>query len=390
MAEKLFYQDVYVKQFEAEVEKTNIDEQGRHYVVLNQTAFYPTGGGQPFDQGTLNGVRVEDVEEVEGEIRHYTESKVTGHVTGEIDWQRRFDHMQQHAGQHILSAVFENQFHAKTISFHLGQDICFIDLEVDSLPEDTLLQAEEDANRVILDNHPIETKWVAYDELSQYPLRKAVSVKEDIRLVIIPDIDYNGCGGTHPGSTGEVAALKILHTEKQKGNIRVYFVCGQRVRKQLGEKHTVMQSLTAKLSAPQDQLPQAADRLLEQVRDLEKEREELKKQLAEMQADRYISTSDHVIKEIFHDQAIADLQQLAKNITTKADDRIVLFVNETSDKLQVVCARGSSIDLNMNLPLKKGLSLINGRGGGKPDFVQGGGEKLMTADELLSVLEAEV
>ncbi|TFE00818.1 DHHA1 domain-containing protein [Jeotgalibacillus sp. R-1-5s-1] len=390
MTEKLFYQDVYIHEFEAEIEKNGIDEQGSPYLVLNQTAFYPTGGGQPFDQGTLNGAQVQEVEEVEGEIRHYTDLKATGSVKGEIDWERRFDHMQQHAGQHILSAVFENKFDAKTISFHLGQEVCSIDLEVESLTEETVLQAEEAANLVILENRPIETKWVTYEELSQYPLRKAVSVKEDIRLVIIPDIDYNGCGGTHPGSTGEVAALNILHTEKQKGNIRVYFVCGHRVRKQLDEKHLVVQSLTARLSAPQDQLPQAADRLLEQVRDLEKEKEELKKQLAELRADGYLSTSNHVIKEIFHDQEIADIQHLAKNITLKADDRIVLFVNETDDKLQVICARGNSVDMNMNLPLKKVLSLINGRGGGKPDFVQGGGEKLMTAEELLRHLEAEL
>ncbi len=222
--EKLFYQDSYMRAFTARVLKAERDEQGHFYVVLDRTAFYPTGGGQPHDTGTLNSVHVYDVEEIGGEVRHYIEDPVDVHheIAGEIDWERRFDHMQQHAGQHILSAAFAEMVGYQTVSFHLGQQICSIDLDAVDLTDEEIMQVENKANDIILENRPVETRWVSAEELSQYPLRKEVSVSDNIRLVIIPDFDYNGCGGTHPNSTGQVSALKMLHWEKQKKKVRVY------------------------------------------------------------------------------------------------------------------------------------------------------------------------
>lgn len=243
VTEKLFYQDQYMRSFTARLQKSDRDEKDRFYVVLDQTAFYPSGGGQPHDIGTLNGVNVCDVEEVDGEVRHYLEEPAEIHkeFTGEIDWNRRFDHMQQHTGQHILSAAFEEEFSYKTVSFHLGAEICSIDLEAESLTDKEIGRVESIANNIILENRPVETRWVTEEELSNFALRKEVSVSANIRLVIIPDFDYNGCGGTHPDSTGQINSVKILHWEKQKKNkIRVYFVCGSRVLKLLGEKHKVI------------------------------------------------------------------------------------------------------------------------------------------------------
>lgn len=151
---KLFYQDPYLRSFSARVLTSDKDEQGRFYVVLDRTAFYPTGGGQPHDTGTLNGIHVYDVEEADGEVRHYIEEPVDIHheITGEIDWERRFDHMQQHAGQHILSAAFEEMFGYQTVSFHLGQKICSIDLDTADLTDEELMQAENKANDIILES----------------------------------------------------------------------------------------------------------------------------------------------------------------------------------------------------------------------------------------------
>ncbi|MBM7579076.1 alanyl-tRNA editing protein [Jeotgalibacillus terrae] len=379
---KLFYEDVNLQTFQAKKIDEGTDEQGRRYVVLDQTAFYPTGGGQPHDTGLMNQAPVYDVEEVDGAVRHYIEGTdpLLETVHGEVNWDRRFDHMQQHAGQHILSAAFENNFNLKTVSFHLGEEVCSIDLEAEQVSDEVLRMAESQANELVLENRPIETKWVSQEELKQYPLRKDVAVVDDIRLVIIPEADYNGCGGTHPTSTGQVGAINILHTEKQRGQTRVYFVCGKRVTEQLGEKHAVLQELTAKMSAPQEKLVEAADRLLDQNRQLEKEVEELKSQLLTFEAKQY---QGNLVKEVFTGRPVAELQKLAKMIIAETDHKTVLFVNETEDKLQLICGRGSEVTTDMNKLIKSVLPMINGRGGGKPDFAQGGGEKRVSAEELL-------
>ncbi len=220
MKELLYYQDVMLREFDATVISKGTDENGRNFIVLSNTAFYPTGGGQPHDTGTINGIEVSDVEKVGDEIRHYIQGDVSilnGDVQGQLNWQRRFDHMQQHAGQHLLTAAFVELFNLPTVSFHLGSEQVTIDLAVDTISEDQLLAAEALANDIILENRPIETTWITENELENYNLRKDVAVTGDIRLVIIPNFDYNGCGGTHPISTGQVSAIKILGIEKNEG-----------------------------------------------------------------------------------------------------------------------------------------------------------------------------
>ena len=238
----LYYQDAYIKEFTATVLHTGQEEDGRSYVVLSNTAFYPTGGGQPHDTGIIQDLTVIDVEKINDEIRHYVEgdvSTLTGEVIGKIDWARRFDHMQQHTGQHILTAAFVELFGFSTVSFHLGAGLVSIDLATESVTDAQLVEAEARANEIILENRPVETKWITEDELSNYNLRKDITVEGDIRLVIIPDFDYNGCGGTHPTSTGQVSVIKIMAIEKMKGNIRLSFVCGNRVLQELTMRKNV-------------------------------------------------------------------------------------------------------------------------------------------------------
>ncbi|MFD2759741.1 alanyl-tRNA editing protein [Lentibacillus juripiscarius] len=388
--EKLFYQDSYMRAFTARVLKAERDEQGHFYVVLDRTAFYPTGGGQPHDTGTLNSVHVYDVEEIGGEVRHYIEDPVDVHheIAGEIDWERRFDHMQQHAGQHILSAAFAEMVGYQTVSFHLGQQICSIDLDAVDLTDEEIMQVENKANDIILENRPVETRWVSAEELSQYPLRKEVSVSDNIRLVIIPDFDYNGCGGTHPNSTGQVSALKMLHWEKQKKKVRVYFVCGGRVLNELGAKHKVIYGLTDTLNVPQEELNETAIRALRLNKDQEKTINELKSKLIDYEAEAYIEQAEEshggrIVKAVFADRSIPELQQLAKVITANADDMIAVLVNENHNKLQLVCAGGEAVHVNMNDLLKQVLPLINGKGGGTAKIVQGGGERILPPEELM-------
>ena len=391
MKNKLYYEDAYRRNFTTKIIKTGQDEVGE-YVVIEETAFYPTGGGQPHDTGTLNGVPVENVEETDGEIRHY----ITGplekgtDIQGEIDWDRRFDHMQQHSGQHILSAAFDNMFGHKTVSFHLGKEYLTIDLNIEQLPEEDARKAEEMANQIILENRPIETKWVSENELSEYTLRKALKVTEDIRLVIIPEYDYNGCGGTHPRSTGEVAAIKILDWEKQKKNTRVRFVCGNRVRTQLSQKHKILTELSPLLNASEENMAAAINRILNGTKALEKELEAAKESLLQYEGAELLTRNDGQVAEIFANRTIQELQKLAKIMVALNEGSRVILVAENDGKLQFVCAKGKNAEGNMKELASAAFPFINGKGGGNETFAQGGGEALVSAEELLHVLKGNL
>lgn len=384
---KLYYEDPYIKTFETELVYQAADDKERVYAVLKETAFYPTGGGQPHDEGTLNGLKVVDVEEAEGEIRHYLEGELdpsTSGVSGEIDWNRRFDHMQQHAGQHILSAAFEELYGYKTVSFHLGKETLTIDLEISELPVRHAEEAERLANVIILENRPIESKWVSAEEASQFPLRKKLSVSEDIRLVIIPEFDYNGCGGTHPASTGQVSGVKILDWERQKKKIRVQFICGTRILTQLQAKHEITGNLSQLLNAPEQDLPSAASRLIENGKDLEKQLEAAKEALLAYEAkEMFTAGKGKCISKVFEGRSIQELQKLARLIASQSENADVILVNETTDKLQFVCARGADSESDMKSLSAELLQKINGKGGGNPQFAQGGGERLMSGEDLL-------
>jgi len=390
MDNKLYYQDAYIHSFSTKVENQEKDEEGNWYVILQQTAFYPTGGGQPHDIGTIGDRKVVNVEEINGEIRHYLERPLSGEKTdveGKIDWKRRFDHMQQHAGQHILSAAFDSLFQYKTVSFHLGIETLTIDIDTEQLSEAEAMKAEELANQIILENRPIVTKWVSEAELSQYSLRKETKVKEDIRLVIIPDFDYNGCGGTHPKATGEVKAIKILNWERQKKNIRVQFVCGNRVLTQLQQKQNVLTSLTKLLNAPEKDMEQAVQRILENGRGLEKALDEAKDTLLEYEANDLIGAHENkIVSKIFQNRSIQELQKLARLITAKDDSGLVYLVSKNENRLQLVCARGTARTESMKKLLGEVLPLINGKGGGNDAFAQGGGEAVITGEKIIQTL----
>ena len=389
MQAKLYYQDAYIQTFSARILKQESDETGKNYVVLNQTAFYPTGGGQPHDTGQIADREVLNVEEVNGEIRHYLETPIElsdSNVSCTINWERRFDHMQQHAGQHILSAAFDHLFGYKTVGFHMGVENLTIDLETEELTKEEAGKAEELANKIILENRSIEIKWVTEEELSQYALRKETKVKEDIRLVIIPDFDYNGCGGTHPKSTGEVSAVKILDWEKQRKNTRIQFACGLRVIRKLGEKQNVLLQLTNLLNAPEKDMDQAVIRLLENEKQLTQALEQAKESLLQYEAKELAEQDQTVIKKVFENRTIQELQKLARMIVSNHENSLVFFVAMDGTRLQVVCAKGKARTENMKMLIGEILPMIKGKGGGNDSFAQGGGEALLTGEQFLDKL----
>ena len=390
LKDRFYYEDAYMKTFKARILRKGKDSDQRSYVVLDNTAFYPTGGGQPHDTGTIDGICVIDVEEVEGEIRHFLKECLdsAGEVAGAIDWERRFDHMQQHAGQHILTAAFVDLFGFQTVSFHLGKELVSIDLDVEDVSADQLAAVEKLANEIILENRPIETKWVSEDELTEYSLRKQLAVTDEIRLVIIPEFDYNGCGGTHPSSTGQVGMIKILSTEKQKRKVRVHFACGGRVIQQLQRKHEELSVASKLLSAPEDGVSNAIEKLLTSNRTLEKSLEHAKEELLSFEAKRLVEHKNGiVVRYAFTDRTVQELQKLARLIIAEDESIIALLVAENENHLQFVAARGTLAEASMKQVAASVLPLLNGKGGGNDAFVQGGGERTMTVEEMLNVME---
>ncbi|MFZ0579175.1 MAG: alanine--tRNA ligase-related protein [Psychrobacillus psychrotolerans] len=389
MTNKLYYENPNIQSFHAKV-----IEQQQDYVVLSKTAFYPTGGGQPHDLGLLNDVEVTNVEIVDGEIRHFINNPLpenTLEVKGQIDWKRRFDHMQQHAGQHILSAAFEQLFGFQTVSFHLGKDTVTIDLNAAEVTEAQLMEVELRANQVILENHPIETKWITEEELSNFHLRKATSLKENIRLVIIPDYDYNACGGTHPSSTGQVRAIKILQTEKQKKLVRVEFICGERILTHLHSKHQVLVNLVSTLSTPEDKIINATKNLLAQNSALEKEIKDLSNSLLTYKARELRENSDgNTITCILENRSMQELQKLAKLVIQDTPQSMCILVSHNDDKLQIVVAKGSNVVQSMKDLITHILPFIHGKGGGNENMAQGGGEKTITSEQLIEIAKSYI
>ncbi len=390
LQDRLYYAQPNCKRFTTQIIKNVQDEDGEPYIVLNQTAFYPTGGGQPHDTGTINDVEVIDVVEMNEEIRHYLAEPLepTEQVDCVINWERRFDHMQQHAGQHILSAAFVELFDFPTVSFHLGKSLVSIDVKTSDVSDEQLNAVENLANHMILENHPIEVKWVTENDLAAYLLRKKIQAENEIRLVIIPNFDYNGCGGTHPESTGQVSALKILSTEKHRGHTRVYFVCGKRVLQQLHTKTAVVKEASQLLSAPEEEINQAIEKLRSTNHSLEKSLREAEETILQFEASELINTQkDSFISATFESHSIQQLQKLARFIVAKADDAIVLLVAKNEEKLQFVVAKGNLVNASMKTISAAVLPEINGKGGGNDTFVQGGGDALVTAEALVQLMK---
>ncbi|KKK34411.1 alanyl-tRNA synthetase [Mesobacillus campisalis] len=388
MNHKLYYRDAYLTDFSTKVLNQELEE-GNWYVTLEETAFYPTGGGQPHDTGSIEGVSVINVEEVDGEIRHYIDRPLPGAVETvqcTVDWERRFDHMQQHSGQHILSAAFEELYGYRTVSFHLGKETLTIDLDIDELPREHAGAAESRANEIVMDARRIEAKWVNREEASRYPLRKQLSVTEDIRLVIIPEFDYNGCGGTHPKNTAETGLIKILGWERQRKKVRVEFICGHRVLSQLQQKHDLIRELSGLLNAPPEKMPASIQRMIAEGKHMEKTQEDMSEMLLQYEASTLMSDQNpKVLGKVFQNRTMKELQKLAKTIVDHGESRPVLLVAENAEKLQLVCARGENGQLNMKELLGEVLPVINGKGGGKPNFAQGGGEASIPGEDLLSL-----
>jgi len=364
MTERLYYLDPYLKEFTAKV--VRVTDKG---VVLDRTAFFPTGGGQPCDLGTLNGVEVTDVVEDGREVIHAVKATLEGEVRGVIDWDRRRDHMQQHHGQHLLSEAFIRVSKAQTSSFHLGRQGCSIDLDKAIEPVD-IERAETLVNMIIYENRPVQIGYYAPDEAKNLPMRKPPPAEDRIRVVTVKEYDCQACCGTHPRTTGEVGVVCVTGVDRQKGTTRVHFLCGYRALTEARENARVLKSLTAKLSAGRDDLEKTVDRIQDEFAETRRQLNAAEKKLAE-QMGRELAARGKVIVEVFEGKNMDYLRAVATAVATQPGKVAVL--GATGETSLVVISRSTDLSIDLRTIFKDVLAPIGGKGGGMAHFVQGGG-----------------
>ncbi len=374
--ELLYNSDPYMKEFEADILEV-LPYEDKFAAVLDRTAFYPEGGGQPSDTGSLAGIRVLQVQEKDGRILHIMEEMPSAkHVTGSIDWQRRFDHMQQHTGQHILSACFEELYHGHTDSFHMGRDIVSIEISIDSFSAEAAVKIENMANGIIYSNLPVTSSIVAEEELSRLPLRKMPKVKENIRIVEIRNFDYSPCAGTHVGTTGEVGMIKIKSWEKCKGGIRFVFVCGYRALKDYSLQNYTIRTLCEKLSVKDSDIIEAFEKTLDNLHNTEKQLASAVHELIKGEAEGILrdhpdTNGKKLIAKILDGRSINEVKLLGQYLTQRPGT--IALLAGRNENAQVIFTRSDDIELDMNTLFKAVIPMINGRGGGNSKTAQGGG-----------------
>ena len=377
MSNRLYYSDSYLREFDATV--TACGPAGdRFAVTLDATAFYPTSGGQPHDVGTLGGRAVVDVvDEDDGRLVHLIDGPLEAgqRVRGDIDWTRRFDHMQQHTGQHVLSAAFETTCQARTESFHLGTSSATIDLHRQVSPAE-IAAAEADANRVVWEDREVRVRFVTAEEAATLPLRKESGRAGTLRLVDVTDYDLSACGGTHVARTGGVGLVSVTGWEKFKGGTRVEFRCGGRALAQLREWRDAFGAANRVLSVGAVELAPAIERLQGENKALGRTVRTLQEQLAvHVAADlvaRVPRTGDRVtVVEALEGWEASGLKAVAAAVAATPGACAAVFSSTTP--MLVVVARAADVPVDAGAVLKALTAEFGGKGGGKPDMAQGGG-----------------
>jgi alanyl-tRNA synthetase len=393
MAGKLYLDDAYLKQcFSEVIKRTQIHS--KVGVILNQTVFYPTSGGQPHDTGTINGVNVIDVlVDQNQQIVHLLDKPLkSSRVACEINWKRRFDHMQQHTGQHILSQALLKTNGADTVSFHLGEQASTIDVNQSGLTPEAIFNVERLANRVIFENRDIIGHVVDKSQIHRFPIRKLPTVEDHIRILEIKDFDYSPCGGTHCSKTGEIGILKISRHENYKGGTRLYFVCGFRALQDYQEKSEILTQLSRALSTVEADIPHNITKLKEDLKALTRERDDLNKILLNYEADSLFPEGRkhagiHLVKKIFNNRHQKEIKLLAKKIVEKSPDTVILFGIKTERDAQLLFQCAEELAFDMVQLMETACSAIDGRGGGRPQLAQGGGFALEKLEEALQTAE---
>jgi alanyl-tRNA synthetase len=394
MAGRLYYDDAYATEFRAQVVE-RLKVSGRAAVILDGTYFYPTAGGQPNDTGTLGSARVVDVQarETDGAVIHVLDRELNSDtIAGKVDWARRFDLMQNHTGQHILTQAFVQAVGANTLSFHLSDDSVTIDLDQLNIPIDKVQAAEDLANRIVQENRPVRARLIDPNDAEGVRIRKIPErmFTDGLRIIEVEGFDTTACGGTHVKHTGEIAMIKVLRLEKRGDKTRVEFRCGGRALRDYREKNAIVNQLTADLTCSASEIPLVMGKLRDEQRATHQALKSATARLIEYEARELLDTAPHynelcMVTAVYENRDPNELRLLA-NALIKTDWTIALL-GTAGDKAQIICARSGNIPHDMNPLLKTALTMLNARGGGRPEMAQGGGVAA-SLEQVRAALEA--
>jgi alanyl-tRNA synthetase len=383
VTERLYYTDPYTTEFDAHVIRAESHE-GRPAVVLDRTAFYPTSGGQPFDTGRLGDVPVVDVvDRDDGTIVHVLERELhAGPIRGRIDWTRRFEHMQQHTGQHVLSAAFDRLTGARTESFHLGSASSTIDLGRIVSAAD-IDRVEDEANRIVWEDRPVAIRFADAEEAAKLPLRKEPGRAGRLRLIDVENFDISACGGTHVARTGAIGTIAVAGSERVRGGTRVEFLCGVRALRGYRSLRDAMASSVRLLSVLPGDLPAGIERVQADARDSRRRLKDLQSRLASFEAAALAGRAEphgaaRVVVEALEGWDANGLKAIASAISSRPGHVAVLF--GVPPPSAIVIARAPDAAVDCAATLKALTDRFGGKGGGRSDLAQGGGLQGTAAD----------
>ena len=383
--------DPYRTRLEVEVLRAG-ETEGRPWAVLDDTVLYPEGGGQPADRGRLGGVAVVDVQRVEGEVRHYLEAPCPpGAAPLELDWDRRFDHMQQHTAQHLLSALALGRFGWATRSFHLGAETSDIELDAPELSEDRLDALEEAAVAEVVANRRVTTRRVSPDEYAGLDARSRglpAGHRGDVRLVEIEGLDLNTCGGTHLRATGEIEAIKLLGTERLRGGTRVHWVAGRRLRRRLAAHEARNAGLRGLFDSDDAGLLEIAGLKLDQLAASRRRARRLEGLLAEARVDALAAGEDRLASAHFDDADGGFLRRVGGALAERAPARAWLLTASGDDGAFFLVAAGAETPIDVAQVGPRVADVLAGRGGGAGAVFQGKAGSLDRRAEAVALLRA--
>jgi len=376
MTERIYYAEPARRSFDAVVTAV-VEHEGAPAVVLDRTAFYPTSGGQPYDIGRLGTADVVNTIDDGDQVLHVVKSpfSVGEAVRGEFDWVRRSDHMQQHTGQHMLSAAFERVLGNRTMSFHMGGESSTIDLAREVSPVD-VERCVDEANRVVWEDRPVTIRFASPEEAARLPLRKEPVREGPLRLIEIADFDLSACGGTHVASTGEIGLIAVTAAEKFRGGSRVTFVCGGRALRALRGYRDAVAGSVRSLSVLPHELPAAVEKIQSEAKQARKTITRLQSELAGHEAARLLAAAPvvagvHRASHVMEGWDAAGLKAIASAMTAQGQAAVVIV--GTSAPVAIVVARSPGVAVDANDVLQQLLKRFGGRGGGKPELAQGAG-----------------
>lgn len=394
--EKLFYIDSYIKNFTAEIEETK-EKDDKYHVLLDKTAFFPGGGGQYCDLGTIDNISVIDVYEEDDKIYHVLDKKPgrIHKVKCEIDWDRREYGMQHHFGQHVISACFNNEYNAKTVGFHLGKEQATVDID-GLFKEDDINKVEKMCNEIIRENIPVEFLNLNKKEAKKLKIKDDLSkLGNDIRVVKIGDLDLNLCCGVHVKNTLDLRVIKIKKFEKYKKATRIEFLCGTKAIDDMLTRDNYLNKICKQLSSNEEDACKGIEKLNDKLNEVSKENRRLEEIISNYEVKEMIEEADNinnmnVIIKTYENKTMNYINKIANKIT-ETENNIGLFALINNDKLNLLFACSKNLEkLDMNLLLKDSIKLVDGKGGGSKLLAQGGGKNNNNLDSLFDYVKIKI